>query len=85
MKTTRETLKTPIKVVLVTSLVILLLGLGAFSVMSVGALQGSNGSITLDKATEIALKDAGFEKSEVTNYKDKLALLRVGLSFAFWQ
>lgn len=68
---TRETLKTPIKMVLVSLLVIVLLGLGAFSVMKVGALQGTSGEITLDKATEIALKDAGFEKGEVTVLKSK--------------
>ena len=71
MKTTREALKTPIKVVLVTALVIVLLGLGAFSVSKVGALQGSNGDITLEKAIEIALKDAGFESSEATITKSK--------------
>lgn len=71
MKTTREALKTPIKVVLVTALVIVLLGLGAFSVSKVGALQGSNGDITLEKAIDIALKDAGFESSEATITKSK--------------
>ena len=71
MKTTREALKTPIKVLLVTTLVIVLLGLGAFSVIKVGALQGSNGEITLEKATDIALKDAGFQKDEVSILKTK--------------
>ena len=71
MKTTREALKTPIKVLLVTTLVIVLLGIGAFSVTKVGALQGSNGEITLEKATDIALKDAGFQKNEVSILKTK--------------
>ena len=71
MKTTREALKTPIKVLLVTALVIVLLGIGAFSVTKVGALQGSNGEITLEKATDIALKDAGFQKDEVSILKTK--------------
>ena len=71
MKNKREVLKTPIKILLVSGLVIVLLGLGAFSLARVGALQDSNGEITLDQAVDIALKDAGFAKEGVSFLKSK--------------
>lgn len=69
MKSIKTMLSSPKKIALFAICAVLIIGILAFSVLySVGAISNNQG-IGLEKATNVALKDAGFGESEVTELR----------------
>ncbi len=69
MKSIKTMLSSPKKIALFATCAVLIIGIIAFSVLySVGAISNNQG-IGLEKATNVALKDAGFGESEVTGLR----------------
>ena len=67
MKSIKTMLSSPKKIALFAICAVLIIGILAFSVLyGVGAISNNQG-IGLEKATNVALKDAGFEESEVAD------------------
>ena len=65
MKTRNILSKTTVKLTLITSCAVLLVGLGAFSALDAKATEGKNDKLNIEKATSIALEDANYKSSDV--------------------
>lgn len=64
---TKKTLSMPMKIFIIALCAILFMAIGAFAVMQVNASMNTDKGIGLEKATQIALQDAGYEESEISN------------------
>lgn len=63
----KKSLSKPMKVFIIALCAILFMAIGAFAVMQVNASMNAGKGIGLEKATQIALEDAGCKESEVSN------------------
>ena len=69
MKTRNILSKATLKLTVIASCTVLLVGLGAFSALDAKATPGKNDKLNIEQATSIALEDAKLKETEVTKVK----------------